>query len=167
MGLQEASAMNAILVMVDRFSKMAHFIPTTEIISARKTAKLLLHHAWKLHSTFSDIISDRGPQFVSSGWKTLCQRIKIEQKLSTAYSPQTDSQTERINAQLEHYLRAYVSHAKNHWSRHLPAAEFSYSNACSSSTRQSPFPLVYGHLRCINIKPRSPDLSREPSVEEL
>jgi hypothetical protein len=58
--------MNAILVVVDRFSKMAHFIPTTHEISAEETAELLLHHVWKLHGTPEEIISDRGPQFVSA-----------------------------------------------------------------------------------------------------
>ncbi len=86
-GLPEDGAMDAVLVVVDRFSMMAHFIPTAERISGCQTAELVLHHIWKLHSTPSNIISDCGPQFVSSVWKTLFQCLEIELKLSTAYHP--------------------------------------------------------------------------------
>jgi hypothetical protein len=84
-GHPEDDTMNTILVIIEKFSKMAHFIRTIKEISARETAKLLLHHVWKLHGTPSDIISDRSPQFISAVLKTLCQHLKIEQKLSTAY----------------------------------------------------------------------------------
>jgi hypothetical protein len=90
-GLPDDDAMDAILVVVDRFSKMAHVIPTTEEISTQETAELLLHHVCKLHSTPSDIILDHGPQFVASVWKTLCQCLGVQQKLSMAYNLQTDS----------------------------------------------------------------------------
>jgi hypothetical protein len=93
-GLPEDGAMDAILVVVDRFSKMAHFIPTTHEILAEETAELLLHHVWKLHRTPEEIISDQGPQFVSALWKRQCQRLSITRKLSTAHHPQTDGQTE-------------------------------------------------------------------------
>jgi hypothetical protein len=86
-GLQEDSAINAMVIVVDRFSKMAHVIPTTEVNSACETAKLLLFHVSKLHGTPPDIISDRRPRFVSSVWKTPCQRLIIERKVSTAYHP--------------------------------------------------------------------------------
>jgi transposase InsO family protein len=87
-GLPEDGAMNTILVVVNRFSKMAHFIPTMQEISTEDTAELLLHHVWKLHGTPEEIILDRGLQFVSARWKCLCQRLGIVQNLSTAYHPQ-------------------------------------------------------------------------------
>jgi hypothetical protein len=99
------------------------------VISSQETAKLLLYYVWKLHGTPCKIISERGPQFVSSVCNNLCQRLGIERKLSTAHYSQTDGQTECINAQLEQYLEAYVNNAQNYWSEHLPTAEFSYNNA--------------------------------------
>jgi hypothetical protein len=98
MGLLEESATNAIIVVVKRFYKMANFIPTAEEISALKTTELLAHYVWKLYSTTSDIISDYGPQFISSVWKTMCHCHGIKRKLSTALHPQTDGITKCINA---------------------------------------------------------------------
>jgi hypothetical protein len=166
-GLPENGSMDAILVVVDRFSKMAHFILTTSEISSQETAELLLHHVWKLHGTPRKILSDRGPQFVSSVWKNLCQRLGIGRKLSTAHHPQTNGQTERMNAQQEQYLRAYVNHTQENRSRHLPTAEFSYNNACSSAARQSLFFVVYRHHLRIDVKPRGPDSAKEPSANDL
>ena len=103
-GLPKAQGQDAILVVVDRLSKMAHYIPTTKEINAQETARLLLHHVWRYHGTPKEVISDRGPQFDPQVWKQLCKDLQIEQKMSTAYHPQTDGQTERTNQGLEHYL---------------------------------------------------------------
>ena len=112
-GLPEKGGYNAILVVVDRLSKMAHYIPTTKEVDAHETARLLLHHVWKYHGTPKEIISDRGPQFDSQVWKQLCRDLQIEQKMSTAYHPQTDGQTKRTNQSLEHYLRVYVGYMQD------------------------------------------------------
>ena len=86
-GLPEVRGHDAILVVVDRLSKMAHYIPTAKEVSAQETAKLMLHHVWKYHGIPKEIISDRGPQFDSQVWKQLCKDFQIEQKMSTAYHP--------------------------------------------------------------------------------
>ena len=86
-GLPETQGYNAVLVVVDRLSKMAHYIPTTKEVSAQETAKLMLQHVWRLHGTPKEIISDRGPQFDSQVWKELCKDLQIKQKMSTAYHP--------------------------------------------------------------------------------
>ena len=89
-GLPETQGYDAILVVVGRLSKMAHYISTTKEINAQETARMLLHHVWKYHRTPKEIISDRGPQFDSQVWKQLCKDLQIEQKMSTAYHPETD-----------------------------------------------------------------------------
>jgi len=92
-----AQEYNAILVVVDRFMKMAHFVPTIERTSAEGLAQLFRDNIWKLHGLPDSIISDRGPQFAAGIMKKLNQMLGINTKLSTAFHPQTDGQTERMN----------------------------------------------------------------------
>jgi predicted aspartyl protease len=139
---------NAILVVVDRLSKMGHLIPCTTDdsggTSAESTANMLITHVWKLHGLPQTIVSDRGPQFVSMLWKELCARLRIKRALSTAFHPQTDGQTEVRNARVEQYLRAYVSYQQDDWSRWLPMAEFAINNHKSDTLQMSPFFAVTG-----------------------
>jgi len=89
---------------------MAHFIATTEKTSAERLAKLFRDHVWKLHRLPESIISNRGVQFVVGIMKELNSLLGIQTKLSIAYYPQTNSQTERINQELEQYLRVFINH---------------------------------------------------------
>ena len=86
-----------ILVVVDRLTKMVHFIPTTEKTSAERLARLFRDNMWKLHGLPEIIISDRGPQFAAGLMQELNEMLGIKSKLSTAFHPQTDGQTERMN----------------------------------------------------------------------
>ena len=95
---------DAILVVVNRFTKMGHFIPTTERTSTEGLARLFRDNVWKLHGLPDSIISDRGPQFAAGVMKELNCMLGIKTKLSTAFHPQTDSQTKRMNQELEQYL---------------------------------------------------------------
>ena len=104
MKLPLAQGYDTILVIVDRFTKMGHFIPTTERTSAEGLAQLFRDNIWKLHELPNSIISDRGPQFAVGVMKELNRILGIETKLSTAFHPQTDGQTERMNQELEQYL---------------------------------------------------------------
>ena len=97
MDLPESEGFDSILVVVDRFSKEVEFIPCTKSVSALDTTKLYLRHVWKHHGLPTGIVSDRGPQFASQVMKDICKRLEIQPRLSTAYHPQTDRQTERIN----------------------------------------------------------------------
>jgi len=99
-----AQGYDAILVVVDRFTKMAHFVPTTERTSTEGLARLFRDNIWKLHGLPDSIVSDRGPQFVAGIMKELNRMLGIETKLSTAFHPQTDGQMERMNQELEQYL---------------------------------------------------------------
>jgi len=92
-----AQEYDSILVVVDRFTKMVHFIPTTEKTSAEGLAHLFRDNVWKLHGLLDSIVSDRGPQFAAGIMKELNCMLGIDTKLSTACHPQTDSQTERMN----------------------------------------------------------------------
>ena len=110
-----AQGYNSILVVVDRLTKMVHFIPTTEKTLAEGLARLFRDNVWKLHGLPESIILDRGPQFVAGIMWELNRVLEIESKLSTAFHPQTDRQTERVNQELEQYLRMFINHRQEHW----------------------------------------------------
>ncbi|MBW0555966.1 hypothetical protein O181_095681 [Austropuccinia psidii MF-1] len=139
-----SNSFDSILVIVDRFSKMAVFIPTMSSITSLDLAHLLIKNIFSNHGHPSSIVSDRGPLFVSSFWTNLCQKLKISRDLSTAYHPETDGQTERVNQILEQYLQMYVSYHQDDWNTWIPLAEFAYNNSDHSSTKQSPLFTVYG-----------------------
>ncbi|MBW0549446.1 hypothetical protein O181_089161 [Austropuccinia psidii MF-1] len=135
---------DAILVVVDRFSKMEIFILTYGKITSMELAQIFISHVFSKYGLPVSIVSDRGCLFVSSFWINLCQQPKISRNLSTAFHPETDGQTERVNQILEQYLWMSVSYHKDEWHTWLPLAEFSYNNAEHSSTKQSPFFTIYG-----------------------
>lgn len=156
-GLPWSDGSDCILVVVDRLTKMRHFLPTTTAVDAEETAKLFIQHVFKLHGLPETIVCDRGPQFVSRFFRQLCSRLKIEPRLSTAYHPQTDGQTERMNAYMEQYLRTYVNYAQDDWSTWLPVAEFASNNQVSDSTGLSPFFANYGTHPTAQFDLDSPD----------
>jgi len=139
-----AQGYNAILVVCDRFSKMAHFIATTEKMSAEGLAKLFRDQVWRLHGLPESIISDRRVQFVVGMMKELNSLLGIQMKLSTAYYPQMDGQTKRINQELEQYLRVFINHRQEQWPNWLGTAEFAYNNKIHTATKNSPFKVNYG-----------------------
>ncbi|MBW0583769.1 hypothetical protein O181_123484 [Austropuccinia psidii MF-1] len=139
-----SNSLDSILVIVDRFSKMAAFIPTMSSITSLDLAHLLIKNIFSKHGLPLRIVSDRGPLFVSSFWTNLCQKLKISRDLSTAYHPETVGQTERVNQILEQHLWMYVSYNQDNWNTWLPLAEFAHNNSDHSSTKQSPFFTVYG-----------------------
>ena len=101
---------DAILVVCDRLSKMTYFVATTEETSAEGLARLFRNNMWKLHGLPESVVSDRGPQFAAELTKELNRMLGIETRLSTAFHPQTDGQTEWMNQELEQYLRFFVNH---------------------------------------------------------
>jgi len=105
-----AQGYNAVLVVCDCFSKMAHFIAITEKTSVEGLTRLFRDHVWKLYGLPESITLDRGVQFAVGIMKKLNNLLGIQMKLSTAYHPQTDGQTERINQELEQYLRVFIDH---------------------------------------------------------
>jgi len=99
---------------------------------------------WKLHSLPESIISDRGPQFAAGLMQELNRMLGIESKMSMAFHPQTDRQIERVNQELEQYLRMFIDHRQEQWPEWLGTAEFAYNNKAHSSTRMLPFKANYG-----------------------
>lgn len=95
---------DTILVVTDKFTKMAVFIPTKGIPRAKEIAELFMRHIFKHYGTPKKVISDRGTNFIAKFMQELCRLLNIEWYASTAYHPQTDGQTERLNQELEQYL---------------------------------------------------------------
>ena len=135
---------DSILVVCDRFSKMSHFVATTEKTMVEGLARLFRDNVWKLHGLPESVISDRGPQFAAGMTKELNKMLGIETKLSMAYHPETDGQTERTNQELEQYLRMYVNHRQDNWAKWLAMAEFAFNNKVHTATKMSLFQVNYG-----------------------
>jgi hypothetical protein len=129
---------NAVLMIIDRLSKMHHYILCTideNEITIEKTIKLLIQHVWKLHELLITMISDRESQFISLVWDTICKMLKIKAKLFTAFHSQTNEQSEIFNQEMKRYLRAYVNHQQNDWIDWLSMIEY-VSNVFISITTQ-------------------------------
>ena len=138
-------AHDAILVVVDRYTKMAQFIPTTTDLAAPEFAALFHEKIELKYGSPKGIVSDRDSRITSKFWAEVCSYSLIKRRLSTAFHPQTDGQTEILNRILENYLRAYTSLEQMNWAKLLPSAEFAYNNSRSSSTKISPFMALYGY----------------------
>jgi len=139
-----AQGYDAVLVVCNCFSKIAHFIATTEKTSAERLTKLFRDHVWKLHELPESIISDRRVQFAAGIMKELNNLLEIQTKLLTAYHLQTDRQMERINQELKQYLRVFIDHRQEQWPDWLGIAEFTYNNKIHAATKISPFKANYG-----------------------
>jgi hypothetical protein len=142
--LPESNGYNAICVVVDRLTKRAHFYPINNRLTSQDLAQLLYDRIYPLHGLPLQIISDRGVQFSAELFQEWCRLLGIESTMSTAYHPQTDGQTERVNQTLEQYLRCYVDYNLTNWSDLLSSAEFAYNNQAHEGTKESPFFLEYG-----------------------
>jgi len=105
-----AQEYDSILVVVDWLTKMVHFIPTIEKMMAEGLARLFRDNMWKLYGLPESIISDQRPQFAAEIMQELNRMLEIESKLLMAFHPQTDGQTERVNQELEQYLRMFIDH---------------------------------------------------------
>ena len=135
---------NSCLVIVDRFSKHAHFIPTRKTITASQTADLFIKEIFKHHGLPKSILSDRDTKFKSLFWEELTKALGITLHMGTAYHSSADGQSEVMNRILADYLRHFVSYTGKDWEVLLPFAEFSYNSSISSSTGFSPHEIIYG-----------------------
>ena len=123
---------------------MTHFVATTEGTSAEGLARLFRDNVWKLHGLLESVVSDRGPQFTAELTKELNRILGIQTKLSTAFHPQTNGQTERMNQEVEQYLRFFIKHRQKDWPEWLAMAEFAINNKVHTATKVSPFMANYG-----------------------
>ena len=144
-GLPSSSGCTVILVVVDRFTKYAHFLPLKHPFTAAQVAQLFLDNVVKLHSTPKSIVSDRDKIFTSIFWKELFKRCDTQLALTTAYHPQSDGQSERVNQCLEMYLRCAVHSSPTKWKQLLPLAEFWYNSSHHTALGCSHFKALYGY----------------------
>jgi transposase InsO family protein len=120
---------NSIVVFVDMLTKMAHSLPTNDTVSAQEFAAVFRDQVWKDHGLCKDMVTDRDPRFTSRFWTEVCKLFDIKQNMSTAFHPQSDGQTERMNRTLEDMLRDYVGHKADTWDDLLASADFVYNNS--------------------------------------
>jgi hypothetical protein len=138
---------DSIWVIIDRLTKIAHFLPVRTKYTVATYATLYIARILSLHGVPKTIVSDRGPQFVSKFWEELHKSLGTKLLHSSAYHPQTSGQTERVNQVLEDMLRACVLDFSQKWDECLPLAEFSYNNSYQESIKMAPFEALYGR-RC-------------------
>jgi len=136
---------SAILVIIRRLTKLAHFIPTRTTDNATTLAQQFITNVYRPHGLPADIVSDRGATFSSAWWREVTRLLGTRTNLSTAFHPQSDGQTERTNQTIEHYIRAFGDHQQSDWSTLLPLAEFAYNNSFHSAIGMSPFFATYGY----------------------
>ncbi|SJL18406.1 uncharacterized protein ARMOST_21995 [Armillaria ostoyae] len=166
-GLPDSNGHDALLVIVDRFSKAIILVPCNVELSAAGWARILRDHVYARHGMPQVVISDRGPQFVSAFMKELYRMLDITQNASTAFHPQTDGQTERVNQEVEKYLRIFINYHQDDWTDWLPLAEFAHNNRAHSATGKSPFMILYGrNPRIIPDSPRTPN-TKVPAASDF
>jgi len=145
LGLPKTSkGMDSIFVVVDRFSKMAHFIPCHKVDDACFIANLFFKEVVRLHGLPRSIVSDRDSKFLSHFWRTLRGKLGTKLLFSTTCHPQTDDQTEVVNKTLGQMLRSLISGNPRVWENLLPHIEFSNNRIVNSTTSHTPFEVVYG-----------------------
>ncbi|KAA0047001.1 ty3-gypsy retrotransposon protein [Cucumis melo var. makuwa] len=132
-----------IWVVVDRLTKSAHFVPGKSIYTASKWAQLYMSEIVRLHGVPVSIVSDRDARFTSKFWKGLQTAMGTRLDFSTAFHPQTDGQTERLNQVLEDMLRACALEFPGSWDSHLHLMEFAYNNSYQATIGMAPFEALY------------------------
>ena len=143
-GLPLSRNKNVIVVVVDRLSKYAHFLPLKHPFTALTVAQVFLEQIVRLHGMPVSIVSDRDKNFISLFWKTLFRLQGTTLCMSSSYHPQTDGQKEVVNRTLEQHLRCFTHEHPTKWVEWVAWAEYSYNTSIHSSTKISPFEAVYG-----------------------
>jgi hypothetical protein len=136
------------MVIVCRLTKMAHFLPFKEEGFTSEHLAKMFRSIFRLHGTPEDIVSDGGPIFTSKFWRSFASGLGIKLNFSTAYHPQSDGQTERVNQVLEQNLRMFINYQQDNWVELLDTAEFTYNNTEHASTKVTPFFANYGYHPC-------------------
>jgi hypothetical protein len=144
-GLPNSTKKNdAIMVLVEKLSKSTHFFHVNSTCKAIDITNIFMKEIFRLHGMPKEIVSDRDTKFTSIFCKSLIVGFETKLLFSTAYHPQTDGQTKRVNQIVEYMLRMHVIHQPKKWEYYLPLVEFAYSNGYQESLKMSPFEALYG-----------------------
>jgi hypothetical protein len=164
----EGKVYDSILVFVDRYTKVARYIPCNKTCTSAQLADIFVKEIVCKYGMPKGIVSDRGSVFTSAYWSSFCYEAQVKRRLSTAFHPQTDGQTERQNQTLEHYLRCYCSEEQNDWASLLPMAEFASNNSTSATLGVSPYYALMGYNPSLTVDLPRGESSREgvPAAEE-
>lgn len=144
-GLPKSKTFDTILVIVDKLTKYAHFLCLSHPYITLSVAQLFLSQVYKLHGMPSVIISDRDRIFTRSLWQELFRLTDTTLNMSSAYHPQTEGQTERLNQCLETYLRCMVHSCPQKWAQWIPLAEYWYNTTYHSAHGHTPSEALYGY----------------------
>ena len=136
---------DTIFVVVDRLTKQAHFFPMKTTDTALNVARLFVREIFRLHGMPKSIVSDRDSKFTSNFWKATFESIGTQLRMSTAFHPQTDGETERVNRVLEDMLRMYVNENQTNWNEYFPLVEFAHNSSYHTSIQMTPFQAMYGY----------------------
>lgn len=150
-GLPQSYGKTVFMVVVDRLSKAAHFIALSHPCTAATVAQAFLDNIYKLHGFPRSIVSDRDTVFLSDFWQELFKSQGCSLKMSSAYHPQSDGQTEVVNRCVETYLRCMTSDRPGLWSKRLPLAEFWYNTNYHTATQVTPYEVVYGQAPPVHL----------------
>jgi transposase InsO family protein len=156
-GLPRVHGKSVILIVVDQFSKYAHFIALGHPYTATSVAREFFDDVIRLHGFPASIVSDRDPVFTSNVWRDLFKLAGVTLNMSTAFHPQTDGQSEAVNKTIAMYLRCITGDHPRVWLDWLPWAEYCYNTSFHSALRTTPFQVVYG-------RPPPPLLPYEPAT---
>jgi hypothetical protein len=132
------------MVVVDKLSKFAHFIPIKSTCKLIDIANIFMKEIFILHGMPREIVFDEDTKFTSRFWKSLMAGFETKLLFSTACHPQTDGQTKRVNQMLQDILRMHVMHQPKKWEDNLPLVEFAYNNGYKESLKMSSFEALYG-----------------------
>jgi hypothetical protein len=165
-GLPKSEGKEVILVVVDRFSKYAHFMALIHPYSASSVARVFMDNVYKLHGLPATIVNDRDPVFLSHFWQQLFQHQGVNLHHSTAYHPQSNGQTEVVNRCLEYYLRCMSGGSPHQWSKWVPLAEWWYNTNYHTATKSTPYEILYGFPPPLHI-PYFPKDSTVEAVDQL
>lgn len=144
-GLPKSQGKEVILVVVDKLTKYAHFIPLTHPYTVNSVIEAFMDNVVKLHGPPTVLISDRDRIFTSTLWKAIFKGFRVDLRFSSAYHPQSDGQTERVNQCLENYLRCMIFQEPHKWSKWLSLAEFWYNTSYHTALNITPFQALYGN----------------------
>ena len=140
---------NSVMVIVDHgLTKGVILTPCSKIIDAAGIAQVFLNNVFKCFGLHDTLIFDHGPQFASAFARELAHLLKYDVRLSTTYHPQTNGQTERTNQELKTYLCIFCANNPSSWAQFLSTTEFHHNSTPHSSTKKSPFSLLYGYEPC-------------------